>query len=163
VHVEGAPDRLRRLASWLIGQLNVAARRTVGVVLAAHNLHRSQYALLAALDEFGPQSQAQLSERSGLDRSDVVRWIDELVARRLVRRDQDANDRRRNVVSINTAGRRLLNGLDLELLQAQHRLLAALSVPEQRQLVGLLAKALGAQRASGSDGAAPVVPDVQWH
>ncbi|HZC72790.1 MAG TPA: MarR family transcriptional regulator [Jatrophihabitans sp.] len=164
MHVEGAPDRLRRLPSWLIGQLNAAARRTVGQVLGAHDLHRSQYALLAALEQFGPQSQAQLSERSGLDRSDVVGWVDELSGRRLLRRDPDPEDRRRNVISINTAGKRLLNRLDLELVQAQHQLLAALSVPEQRQLIGLLTKALGAEAADGAlDGAAPVIPDRRWH
>jgi len=159
VDVDGAPDRLRRLPSWLLGQLSVEARRTVGTVFAAHDLHRSQYALLAALDQFGPQSQAALSQRSGLDRSDVVRWIDELAARRLVAREQDPADRRRNVVSINTAGRRLLERLDLEVGAAQERLLAALSRTERRQLIILLTKALGAK---DSDRAAPVVPDLRW-
>jgi DNA-binding MarR family transcriptional regulator len=160
MRVEGAPDRLQALPSWLLGQLNAAARRTVGEVFAANNLHRSQYALLAALEQFGPQSQVELSERSGLDRSDVVRWVDELAAGRLVRRDQDTKDRRRNVVSINGAGKRLLNRLDLEIAQAQQQLLSALTVPERRQLVALLTKALGIE---GSDRAAPVVPDHRWH
>ena len=157
--VNGAPTRLRRLPSWLLGQLNVAARRAVGAVFAAHDLHRSQYALLAALEQFGPQSQAALSQRSGLDRSDVVRWVDELAGRRLVARAPDPADRRRNVVSINAAGRRLLDRLDLEIGAAQERLLAALSRSERRQLVQLLAKALGGEP---SDGAAPVVADLNW-
>jgi DNA-binding MarR family transcriptional regulator len=157
VDVDGAPDRLRRLPSWLLGQLHAEARRAVWTVFAAHDLHRSQYALLAALEQFGPQSQAALSQRSGLDRSDVVRWIDELVARRLVAREQDPADRRRNVVTISAAGRRLLDRLDLEVRAAQERLLGALSPAERRQLVELLAKAL---QAKASDGAAPVVPDL---
>lgn len=160
VDVAGAPDRLRRLPSWLLGQLSAEARRTLGTLFAAHDLHRSQYSLLAALDQFGPQSQAALSQRSGLDRSDVVRWIDELAARRLVAREQDPADRRRNVVSISGAGRRLLDRLDVEIGAAQEQLLAALSRTERRQLITLLAKALGAE---GSDRAAPVVPDLHWH
>jgi DNA-binding MarR family transcriptional regulator len=159
VDVNGAPTRLRRLPSWLLGQLNVEARRAISAVFAAHDLHRSQYALLAALEQFGPQSQAALSQRSGLDRSDVVRWVDELAGRRLVARAPDPADRRRNVVSINAAGRRLLDRLDLEIGAAQERLLAALSRSERRQLVQLLAKALGSEP---SDGAAPVVADLNW-
>ena len=63
-------DRLRALPSWLLGQLSIEARRVVGEVLAEHDVHRSQYALIASLDEFGPPSQTELSDRSGLDRSD---------------------------------------------------------------------------------------------
>lgn len=143
MNVDGAPDRLRRLPSWLLGQLSGAARREVGEVFAAHALHRSQYALLAALDQFGRQSQAQLSDRSGLDRSDVVRWIDELAEGRLLVRDRDPADRRRNVVSISPAGRRLLGRLDEEIAAAQDRLLSRLAPSERAQLVALLSRALG--------------------
>jgi DNA-binding MarR family transcriptional regulator len=143
VDVENAPDRLRRLPSWLLGQLTIEARQFVGAVFAKHDMHRSQYSLLAALEQFGPQSQAELSDRSGLDRSDVVRWVDELAARRLLVRKRDPGDRRRNVVSISAAGRRLLASLDGEIAQAQLRLLAALTRQERDQLITLLARALG--------------------
>jgi MarR family transcriptional regulator, lower aerobic nicotinate degradation pathway regulator len=143
VEIENAPDRLRRLPSWLLGQLSNEARQRVGKVFAAHEMHRSQYALLAALEQFGPQSQAELSERSGLDRSDVVRWVDELGTRRLVVRKRDPGDRRRNIVSISTAGRRLLADLDEEIDQAQLRFLATLTRDERNQLIRLLSRALG--------------------
>jgi DNA-binding MarR family transcriptional regulator len=159
VEIENAPARLRRLPSWLLGQLNVAARRTLGEVFARHDLQRSQYALLAALEEFGPQSQIALSERSGLDRSDVVRLVDGLADRRLLARERDPADRRRNVVSISAAGRRLLGRLDAEIADAQARLLGRLSVADRRRLVALLERALGVDE---SDGAAPAVPDVHW-
>jgi DNA-binding MarR family transcriptional regulator len=144
VDVETAPDRLRRLPSWLLGQLNAEARRAVGAVFAAHRLHRAQYALLAALDEFGRQSQAALSDRSGLDRSDVVRWIDELAERGLVARERDPADRRRNVVSVTGVGRRLLARLDTDVAAVQDRVLTRLSAREREQLVALLRRALGA-------------------
>ena len=63
--VENAPDRLRSLPSWLLGQASMEARRIVGGVLTAEGLHRSQYALLSSLEQFGPLSQTELSERSG--------------------------------------------------------------------------------------------------
>jgi DNA-binding MarR family transcriptional regulator len=141
--VESAPDRLRSLPSWLLGQLSVEARRVVGDVLGGQNLHRGQYAMLAALEQFGPLSQTDLSQRSGLDRSDVVRWIDDLAERDLVERVRDPQDRRRNVVSITSRGHRLLAKLDGQLRRAQDRLLHALSVQDREQLVELLKRALG--------------------
>ncbi len=140
--VDNAPDRLRNLPSWLLGQLSNEARRAVGEVLAEQELHRGQYALLAALDQFGLLSQTDLSERSGLDRSDIVRWVDDLAARGLVERTRDPDDRRRNVVSITGKGRRLLTRLDVRLRKAQDHLLRALSAKERDQLVHLLGRAL---------------------
>lgn len=138
-----APQRLRAMPSWLVGQVAAQSRRAVGEVLDAEGLHRSQYALMASLEEFGPLSQADLSDRSGLDRSDVVRWVDELEAAGLVERTRDPGDRRRNMISLTALGRRRLKQLDSALAKAQTAFLAELSVAERQRLVGLLAKALG--------------------
>jgi DNA-binding MarR family transcriptional regulator len=144
VDVEHAPARLRGLPSWLLGQASIEARRLVGTVLAEAGLHRSQYALLASLDEFGPLSQVSLSDRSGLDRSDVVRWVDDLTAQGLSERTRDPRDRRRNVVSMTEHGRRRLAELDIRLARAQDELLRDLSEEDRRQLVVLLGRILGA-------------------
>jgi DNA-binding MarR family transcriptional regulator len=141
--VENAPDRLRSLPSWLLGQASMAARRAVGEVLVEEGLHRSQYALLASVEQFGPLSQIELSERSGLDRSDVVRWVDELAAHGLVERTRDPGDRRRNVISITDPGQERLAVLDLRLGRAQDELLAGLSTSDREQLVLLLGRVLG--------------------
>jgi DNA-binding MarR family transcriptional regulator len=142
--VENAPERLRTLPSWLLGQLSIEARAEVGGALARSGLHRSQYALLAALAEFGAASQADLGERSGLDRSDVVRWIDDLAERGFVQRTRDPEDRRRNVVALTASGRRTLTRLDGEIAKAQERLLERLSATDRNALVRLLRRALGA-------------------
>jgi DNA-binding MarR family transcriptional regulator len=143
--VVNAPDRLRSLPSWLLGQASMEARRVVGQVLAAEGLHRSQYALLASVEQFGPLSQIALSERSGLDRSDVVRWVDELADHGLVERTRDPDDRRRNVISITDQGRHRLAVLDTRLGRAQDELLAGLSTSDREQLVLLLGRVLGLQ------------------
>lgn len=142
--VENAPDRLRALPSWLLGQLTVEARREVADALEHVGLHRSQYALLASLEQFGSSSQAELGDRSGLDRSDVVRWIDDLAGRGLVERERDPADRRRNVVAITAAGRRLLVKLDADLAKAQDRLLRRLGPADRKTLLRLLRRAAGA-------------------
>ncbi|BEP12252.1 MarR family winged helix-turn-helix transcriptional regulator [Acidothermaceae bacterium B102] len=140
---ETAPRRLQRLPSWLLGQANVEARRVVSEVLAQEDLHRSGYALMATLEEFDPLSQTELADRSGHDRSDVVRLVDELEKAALVKRDRDPEDRRRNVVTITPAGRRRLVALDAALVGAQDQLTARLTPSERKQLVTLLAKLVG--------------------
>jgi DNA-binding MarR family transcriptional regulator len=149
---DNAPERLRTLPSWLIGQLAIEARRAGGEVLSGHGLRHGHYALLASLDEFGPLSQAALSDRSGLDRGDVVRWIDDLESRRLAARLRDPKDRRRNTVTITTAGGRLLDKIDIELHTAQGHLLRALSATEQARLAALLTRALATPSAPPSSG-----------
>ncbi|HEY3632508.1 MAG TPA: MarR family transcriptional regulator [Jatrophihabitantaceae bacterium] len=138
--VENAPSRLRALPTWLVAQAAIRGQRIVAEVLTEQDSHRSEYALLAGLDEFGPQSQTELSERSGLDRSDIVRWVDDLVARKLARRSQDPQDRRRNVITLTALGRRRLGTLDRAVSTAQQRLTRGLSGVERQQLVALLGR-----------------------
>ncbi len=142
MNVDDAPQRLRTLPSWLIGQLAVQARHAVDAELEPLGVRRSQYSLLASVEQFGPSSQVELSERSGLDRSDVVRWVDDLVGRGWLRRAPDPQDRRRNVISITARGRTTLRALDTRVSNAQRSLLATLSDAQQEQLIRLLRKAL---------------------
>jgi MarR family transcriptional regulator, lower aerobic nicotinate degradation pathway regulator len=138
VEIENAPERLRGLPSWLLNQAALAANRIVGAGLGAVGAHRSHYAVLSALDEFGAASQAALGRRCGIDRSDMVALINALSRDRLVARRPDPADRRRNVITITSAGRRRLRALETVVARLQDALLAPLSAAERRQLVGLL-------------------------
>jgi DNA-binding MarR family transcriptional regulator len=143
VQIDDAPDRLRSLPSFLLNQAAIEARRLVADALGDDGVHRSEFALLASLEQFGAQSQTTLSARSGLDRSDVVRWVDDLAERGLLERAQDPTDRRRNTITLTAQGRRRLAGLDRQIQQAQQRLLSSLSARERAQLVRLLGRVLG--------------------
>jgi hypothetical protein len=57
----------------------------------------------------------------------------------------DASDRRRNVITITPAGRRLLRKLDAVMAEIQDELLAPLSARERKQLVSLLTRVLDDQ------------------
>jgi MarR family transcriptional regulator, lower aerobic nicotinate degradation pathway regulator len=137
-----APERVRTKASWLLNQAAIAANRRVAEALAAAGAgtRRSHYVLLAALDEAGPASQAGLSRRTAIDRSDIVAAVNELVERGLAERAPDPTDRRRNVVSLTAAGRRHLRRLEALLAGAQDNLLAPLAPDERSRLVELLAR-----------------------
>jgi DNA-binding MarR family transcriptional regulator len=99
---------------------------------------RTDYAVLAGLDEFGPVSQATLGRRLGLDRSDMVALLNRLEGDGLVTRKPDRRDPRRNAVRITRSGSRALRRLDGHVDAAQDALLEPLTATERQQLVGLL-------------------------
>jgi DNA-binding MarR family transcriptional regulator len=135
-----APARVRAKPSWLLNQAAIPANRLVADGLVALDGRRHHYVVLAALDEGGPASQADLSRRTTIDRSDMVAAVNELAERGLVARSPDPADRRRNVVSLTAAGRRHLHKLDRVLDRAQDDLLAPLSAAERRELIDLLTR-----------------------
>ncbi|WBB68721.1 MarR family winged helix-turn-helix transcriptional regulator [Micromonospora sp. WMMD812] len=137
-----SPARLRTTPSWLLGQAAAHGHRLVADGFGALGIRGYHYRLLAALAEIGPTSQAELGRRCGIDRSDVVAALNDLVAKGLVQRSPDPGDRRRNVVTVTTAGRRDLRRLEGALDRAQDTLLAPLSQPEREQLVRLLSTLL---------------------
>jgi DNA-binding MarR family transcriptional regulator len=110
--------------------------------LAAADARGYHHRLLAALEEFGPASQAALGRRAGIDRSDVVAALNELAGRGLIQRAPDPDDRRRNVITITPAGTDQLRALDEILAGVQERLLAPLSPADRTQLIGLLGRLL---------------------
>ncbi|GAA4566553.1 hypothetical protein GCM10023176_16890 [Micromonospora coerulea] len=132
------PARLRTTPSWLLTQTAAHAARLVAEGLGAFDARGYHYRLLAALDEFGPASQADLGRRCGVDRSDVVAVLNELAAKNLVRRSPDPADRRRNVITLTTAGRRELHRMGDTLDRVQDTLLAPLSPSERDELTRLL-------------------------
>ncbi|WP_442818570.1 MarR family winged helix-turn-helix transcriptional regulator [Streptomyces sp. NBC_01320] len=156
---DGSGDRataagLRGLPSRLLGLTAAQADRLVGEGLAGADARKWHYAVLVALQESGPASQATLSRRTGIYRSDLVAVINELAERGHVDRAPDPADRRRNVITITTQGRRHAQRLDKLLAGVQDQLLAPLSPAERAQLTSLLARILDhhaqtARRASG--------------
>jgi MarR family transcriptional regulator, lower aerobic nicotinate degradation pathway regulator len=127
-----------QMPTWLLSQASLRAHQLLVETLATAGARGYDYRLLAALVEFGPASQATLSRRTGIDRSDVVATVNELADRGYVKRTIDAADRRRNLVSITTQGRARYKRLDTLVLQIQDQLLAPLSASERQVLTSLL-------------------------
>jgi DNA-binding MarR family transcriptional regulator len=128
------------LPSWLINQTAIPANRLVAEGLGKLGAHRYHYSLLAALDDGGPASQASLSRRTTIDRSDMVATINELTEQGYVERTTDPADRRRNVITITPVGRRQLSKLDALIAGIQDEILAPLSAAERQQLIRLLTR-----------------------
>jgi DNA-binding MarR family transcriptional regulator len=135
-----APQRLRRLPSWLLNQAALRANRIVSEAFDAEGMRRYHFSVLVALDEDGPDSQAALGRRLSIDRSDMVAVLNDLEGEGLVARARDERDRRRNVIRLTAAGRGTLKRLDRRAQEAQAALLEPLSASERRTLERLLTR-----------------------
>src|ERR1700756_1908243 len=106
------PERLGSLPRRLLNLAAGYADRQVGERLASLDSRKWHYAVLAALAEFGPDSQSGLSDRTGIYRSDLVATLNDLTARGFVVRAHDPADRRRNAITLTGEGHRHLKQLD---------------------------------------------------
>ncbi|MGW7292741.1 MarR family winged helix-turn-helix transcriptional regulator [Streptomyces xiamenensis] len=146
------PERLVVKPSWLITQLSVHARRLVSDGFTAAGARGYHYRILAALEEFGPASQAQLGRRCRIDRSDVVAAVGELVERGHVDRTPDPDHGRRNKVTITEDGVRQLGRMDEVLDRVQDDLLTPLSAEDRQTLTRLLGRVLARHETKGGEG-----------
>lgn len=124
----------------MLSRANARAQRILQDAFANMGLRPVHYRAIAALDEHGELSQAQLGRHLRLDRKDVAVAVDFLCSRDLVSRSPDPSDGRRNIIALTDAGTRLLPQLDRRLGEVQDQVLAPLSAREAKTLLSLLAK-----------------------
>ena len=65
---DAKPAMLTQKPSWLVSEVSRVAHRLLTGKLATAGSRGYHYRLLAALQEFGPASQAKLGRRTGMDR-----------------------------------------------------------------------------------------------
>lgn len=127
-------------ATWLISRANARAHSVLTDAFSKEGVRGYDFRILAALDQHGPASQADLGRFTGIDRSDVVVTLNALEAAGHATRSPDSADRRRNVVAITPSGRAILERLDAVLARVQDVVLEPLNPTERANLVQLLAK-----------------------
>src|SRR5689334_16141207 len=134
------PDRVKERPTWLISRAYARSSALLAAGFEAHGdgLRGYHYRLLAALEEWGPASQADLGRDTGIDRSDVTAALADLEERGLVRREVDPAHRRRKIVSLTPSGASTLRRLDRVLDGIQEDLLAPLAASQRKQLVTIL-------------------------
>jgi DNA-binding MarR family transcriptional regulator len=136
------PDRVKERPTWLLSR---AYARSTALLFAGFDaggdgLRGYHYRLLAALEQWGPASQADLGRDTGIDRSDVTAVLTDLESRGLVERKVDPDHKRRNIVSLTAQGNDALRKLDLVLEGIQESVLAPLTPAQQRQFLNLLSR-----------------------
>jgi len=133
-------ERVAGRPTWLLSRANARAQAFLTAGFATEGFRGYHYRLLAAVEQYGPGSQADLGRQTGIDRSDVVAALNELTDGGYVQRDADPADRRRNVVSLTRKGRRALERLDTMLDGVQESVLAPLSPNERAAFMRLLTR-----------------------
>jgi len=136
------PVRLKDRPTWLISR---AYARSSGLLNAGFEAHGTglrgyHYRLLAALEEWGPASQADLGRSTGIDRSDVTAALAELESRNLIERTVDPENKRRNIVTLTPEGADQLRDLDTVVDTIQDELLAPLTATQRRQFTTLISR-----------------------
>ena len=122
-------------------------RRDIGEVMATEQwaidagFRPPCLGVVAVVAELGPVSQREISDRLGIDASDVVGVIDILEAAGMVERRRDPDDRRRHAIVLTDDGERAARRLKALLSQVEARVLAGLAPDERRQLAELLTRA----------------------
>jgi DNA-binding MarR family transcriptional regulator len=139
-----SPARVEDRPTWLVSRLYARSTALLAAGFEAHGsgLRSYHYRLLAALEEWGPASQADLGRSAGIDRSDVTAALSELESRGLVERSADPGHGRRKIVTITAAGETRLLELDEVIGEVQERMLRPLTAGQRRQFVALVSKLL---------------------
>ncbi|MEV0368814.1 MarR family winged helix-turn-helix transcriptional regulator [Streptomyces sp. NPDC050636] len=141
-----APRRIRTLPSWLLGRAAARGHRLVADALASEGMRMMHHAVLSAVAELGPVSQAELGRTLSIDPKDMVAIVNDLQKDELVTRTPDPNDRRKNAIEISAEGQRRLRRTQRLGDQANAELTAALSPEEREQLIALLTRIVTPER-----------------
>lgn len=134
------PERLKSQISRLIGMTAGQTRRVANDALNAVGAHKNHFVVLAALAEFGPASQAALSDRARVYKSDLVSVLNELSEGGWIKRAPDPDDKRRNVITMTKSGVKRLAELDRILGGVNDHIMAPLSADERQQFFKLLGR-----------------------
>lgn len=127
---------------YLLKHAQMRLAELTAAALAPFGITGRQLAVLLAIDSQAPLSQQEAARRLGVDRTTMVALIDELEGKRLVRRQQDSADRRKNVIALTSAGRATLHDASRASDDAERRFLGLLTgeqAAEVRQALRVIA------------------------
>ncbi|SFP98865.1 MarR family transcriptional regulator [Actinomadura madurae] len=124
---------------FLLASAHQAARGALGDELRPLGIETRHFAVLSALDRLGPTSQRRLGALLGLDKSAVVRIMDELERLGLAVRNRSAHDRRAYAIELTAEGRRRARSSAETAGAVGGRLFGRLSPADRERLVALLA------------------------
>lgn len=143
--INDAPQRLRQWPTWLLGRMHTEAKKVIAARLAAEGLGMHEYATLACVEEFAPLSQQEVCDRLGVDRADMVSFVDRLEQAGALVRERDAADRRRYSLRVTPGGRALLGRADRLIGAATDEYLAALGPDDIETLRALALRVLASR------------------
>lgn len=126
-----------------LGAAEVAAVAECGVSLRGYTV------LTALAVDGGAESQLALARSTAMDKSTLVRVLDELEEKRYVIRVTDPNDRRVRTVEISRQGRIVRQRAGARIAEVEEEILGLLT-PTQRKAFRAFARALGTGPAAAT-------------
>jgi DNA-binding MarR family transcriptional regulator len=134
----GAPRDLLLCSAFLLKRLGWFVKDRSHEALESTGLTPQHHAVLSLLDEGTRETQGEIADTLGYDRSHLVGLLDELEGKGLVERKRDPGDRRRQLVSLTAAGNDTLGELRMIARRVEKEFLAPLDAEEKRTLHALL-------------------------
>ncbi|MFC6879198.1 MULTISPECIES: MarR family winged helix-turn-helix transcriptional regulator [Actinomadura] len=124
----------------LLASAHHRSREAVNEGLRPLGIEVRSLTVLLALDLYGPSSQRALIDHVGIDKSAMVRLVDELERGGLARRERAPRDRRAYSVVLTPEGRRTLAAARRVADDTGERLFGRLSAADRDHLVRLLTR-----------------------
>lgn len=144
-----------KLDDFLPYRLSVASNLVSDSIASAYDalfgLKIAEWRLIAVVAEAGEITQAEIGERTRMDKVTVSRAAIALTRRGLFERRDHARDQRSHLLALTTAGRQLYAGVAPKALELEARLFSGFSAGEREALAAMLRRiedaALAAQAA----------------
>ena len=131
---------------YLLGKVGAVAKQRWTATLAQAGVSPNQFLVLMALAETGQVCQQFLAGVIGIDPRNIVPILDSVEARGLISRDTDPADRRRRLIGLTPAGRRVVAELSSLGEQSERELLAPVPEADRESLRRILRTVLNASR-----------------
>lgn len=123
--------------------LGIAGKLTQGflqIYTARFGIGLPEWRTLGMLGQFGPIPSIRIADLADMDRGSISRVVAWLEGKKLVRRADDPAHKRRQIVVLTAAGRRLHDRISAFAHARQRRILALLSPAERSALDGIFQK-----------------------
>jgi MarR family transcriptional regulator, 2-MHQ and catechol-resistance regulon repressor len=135
----GKTDDLSGIHLWLVlWKASRAVEAQAQRSIARFGMVQSDFGVLEALLHRGPLSAKELGAKVLLTSGSITAAVDRLAERGLVRREDDAHDRRACIVQLTAAGRRLIQRAFAQHRAEMEEALQGFSTGERRELLPLL-------------------------
>jgi len=132
------PDELLEKSGFLMLRLALGFKARALDALEADGFSQYHYSLLAVVGDQAHKAQATIASALGLDPSQLVGVLDALEEKRLIARQRDPNDRRRQLVSLTAKGRQQLARLRTKIDRLEDELFAPLDAKTRKDLHDVL-------------------------
>src|ERR1044071_171669 len=132
------PEELVSSTLFLLKRLGMTAKEQSLAGFDEAGRHPYHHAILAVLDEGQRETQGAIADALGYDKGQLVGLLDELEEAGLVVRQRDQADRRRQIVQMTPAGRKMLEKLRKLSAKIEDDFLAPLDDKQRDQLHAVL-------------------------